>query len=637
MRLILFLLALPSVQAAESYSISPKEVALGQTYTVTVNESGCQEPAGALKKSILETPVSGLSLSSPTSGASELTCRKAWKLEVGSAANLGKTNLLLQSENKNVIALLEVDVIPVPPGPTPPGLEKQVDVMWEILPYSDIADSYGRRVASNYFGVRIMLGNNTGYPLQLTAIGFQTKIMKDAAIPPLPNAPYNIPRGTIEREQQVGNRAIVLHSIESAAGLMTGIAGFVRNTGHRSNYNLGLGLANPVTSGFNLVWPDKTVRHLLTMDTRTFRDAALIANNVPSPPILTFISRELVECKKPVSGQCDGNKTVRGVKRVPQSRTAFNPHLIKERLGVLMIAGQPIQYLPRISVTSNRVVETAAPPVANALGKDGDLEQGSKDVRLVITGNGFQTAKIVPDPASKITITTPVIDANGRSMEVKATVDDNALPGEYSLTVSTSEGVSKVPVKVIAAKPKITEVSPASRDQKDTRPFELTLKGNFLTGGAVELVDAAGNKKLTTKAGTVAGELKVSLDLDATEVAKKFQLVATRFGKSSDAVNFELTASEPEVESPAPAFAAKGATAATKVTIKGNHLKGVVAIEPEAGSNLAISNIKWEALTGEAKQGKLSFDVSTKDSTAKVWKLTLKNGNKTATVNFEVK
>ena len=252
------------------------------------------------------------------------------------------------------------EVTTVVAGATPPGLEHQVDLMWKILPYRAIADSFGKKVASQYFGVQVMLGNNSGYPIQITAIGFQTP--GAVSSPPLQNDPYNIPRGTIEREQQVGTRALFVNSLSGVAGVLTGVSGLFHNIGHKANFNLLVGLDSPATAALELVWPDKTVRYLIAMDTRAFRDAAIVPNNVPAPPILAFISREIVGCKHKAECEAPVKRVpYTGITRVERRKSDFDPGRIRDALGTLVIQGQPIQYLPRVNIAGNSVSVTTAP------------------------------------------------------------------------------------------------------------------------------------------------------------------------------------------------------------------------------------------------------------------------------------
>lgn len=622
--------------SAATYKISPGQLSLGTSYTITVTQDACKEgDAGAtLQTAKLTTKVTGLSLTQ-AAASSALGCSAVWQIQVGSSAPLGVTNLVLLDKDPDgkLLALLPVEIVSQQAGPIPPGLERQVDVMWKVLPWQAVADSFGKKVASQYFAIQMTVGNNSGYPIQFSALGFRTPDMRRDEIPPLPNDPYNFPRSTIEKEQQVGGRAIIRHSIEAVAGVMAGFSGFV--SGPKSDYGLVIGLASPVTTGFDLVWPDRTVRHLIAIDSRSFRDGIIVPNNVPSPPVLAFISREIVECKKVTSRTPACVQKVRGIERVPRNKRKFNPNEIMKSLGDLVLAGQPIYYLPRVSVSGNRVTPTPVPPVANPPGASGDVRQGTTGHTIPVTGNGLLNAAAAAAANTGVTIASQSVDPNGTSMTLTLNVSDNAPPGNSNIVVSTAAGTTLVPIRVVAAKPEIASLTPATAAQNAT-PAKITVQGKFLAGAAFALVTAAGNRQLTATPAA-AGQFDVVLPIDAESEPADFRIVATRHGETSAPAIFKLTAATPVVETPIPASATKGTAQPVEVKILGQFLKGVKTIRPAAGSGITIGPVTWEPVNGASKPGRLTFGVNVKDAATGKWKLTLDNGGASVEVEFEVK
>ena len=55
--------------------------------------------------------------------------------------------------------------------------------MWKILPRQQVSDSYGKKVADQYFAVELTVGNNSGYGLLIESIGFLAKGKTAAATP----------------------------------------------------------------------------------------------------------------------------------------------------------------------------------------------------------------------------------------------------------------------------------------------------------------------------------------------------------------------------------------------------------------------------------------------------------------------
>src|SRR5205814_7761982 len=58
-----------------------------------------------------------------------------------------------------------------PPAPIPTN-SPQVDVMWVVLPNKVVKDNFGSRMSDQYYGIGIVIGNNSGYSLQLASVGF---------------------------------------------------------------------------------------------------------------------------------------------------------------------------------------------------------------------------------------------------------------------------------------------------------------------------------------------------------------------------------------------------------------------------------------------------------------------------------
>ncbi len=61
----------------------------------------------------------------------------------------------------------------LPRGPIPPGLKPQVDIMWAVVPQRIVSDNFGSRVAKLFYCIEVVIGNNTGYDLQIASVGFK--------------------------------------------------------------------------------------------------------------------------------------------------------------------------------------------------------------------------------------------------------------------------------------------------------------------------------------------------------------------------------------------------------------------------------------------------------------------------------
>ncbi len=353
-RFIASLSFLPIMLGAPSqFKAEPNRIERGKSAAVTISE--ISDTACVLKEVTVESPASGISVSKI--GASEDGCKLSIQVLIGSGAAFGAVNLPITKTPAGggsavLITSIPLEVTAILPEPIPPGLSPGVDVTWDILPYRETADTFGRKVASQYFAVNIKLGNNSAYPIQLAGFGFdlnnllKSKDGKKLPPAPSPNSPYHVTRSTIERDREVGGRAIFLNSLTAALGVYSVAGGFF-GTGHggvanaanaaaKDRYALFLALGNPVAAGFGLIVPDKTIRHLIALDTRAFRDNQIISNNTHQH-ILTFISRDLVECRH--TKICTELKDPAGwegtLTRIPYNMRRFDPNAIKAGLGNL--------------------------------------------------------------------------------------------------------------------------------------------------------------------------------------------------------------------------------------------------------------------------------------------------------------
>lgn len=278
-------------------TVSPKRVARGKDYNVVVRskDETCvtKKPLSGVEVDLGD--VSGFKVEKGLPGDG---CFVRFKLSVANDAPLGEVEIpLIRKPDNTSLNPVTLETVAVDQGPIPPGLDPTVDVSWKVLPRRAVSDSFGRRVSQLYFGVELTIGNNSGYDLQVASIGFRPKGL-GADRPPLPNDSYAIVRGTLEREQTVGTRALLIDGIRAAGPIVAAASTFYVNPRPRANYSAFAAiLNNPFAEGMQLLLPDRTVRQLIALDTRAVRDSAIIPNNIQQR-LLLFVSRELVMCEK---------------------------------------------------------------------------------------------------------------------------------------------------------------------------------------------------------------------------------------------------------------------------------------------------------------------------------------------------
>ena len=164
-----FLACLFTLGAAD-YELTPKTVERGATYTLRMTVAPCDDANKLPADAALETATSGLDLTESLVAEPQVAgggrCELTAKLAVRDQTAFGKSILRLMTgkdATKTLRKALEIDVVALSPEPTPPGLGQKVDIMWKILPRRQTSDSYGKKVADQYFAVELTVGNNSGY------------------------------------------------------------------------------------------------------------------------------------------------------------------------------------------------------------------------------------------------------------------------------------------------------------------------------------------------------------------------------------------------------------------------------------------------------------------------------------------
>ena len=219
--------------AAPVFKADPNRIERGKSAAVTITETS--EVACSLKGATIASPASGISVSNL--GVSADGCKLSVQVSIGSGATFGSVNLPITKTPADggpsvLIATIPLEVSSIQPEPIPPGLTPSVDVSWSILPYRETSDAFGRKVASQYFAVNIRLGNNSAYPIQLAGFGFDLNNLlrsnngMNQPPAPSPNSPYHVTRSTIERDREVGARAVFLNGLTAALSVYSVAGGF---------------------------------------------------------------------------------------------------------------------------------------------------------------------------------------------------------------------------------------------------------------------------------------------------------------------------------------------------------------------------------------------------------------------------
>lgn len=419
----------PSGQALKKYEVSPGSGERGKEYNLLIVNQECSQP---FPETVTVLGGNGIAVVE-TKGS---PCAISAKIKIGETAVLQKAaRLQIWSQDKDkklekLLGIVEFEVAEVLPGPIPPGLDPQVDIQWDVLQPKSVRDNFGSRISNMFYCIEISLGNNSGYDLQIGSIGFILEDEKQAQ-KVKPSTSYRITRGTIEREQQVGNRNRVVNFLKGLGPVLTGFTPFFFRMSGRANYSNAVNIfSNPFVAAAELIFPDKTVRHLQSLDSQALRDSLIISNN-QQQRILTFFPKDSL-----------------GLSLAERD----NPIVVRKKLGELILIGTCIQYLNRVRVTSKPAPGVTPGPTATSKSQIA-IEQGQEG-EILLTGLFLTNAKL--NPPDKVTLSGITIDENGRALTAKAKVDPKAPYGMHVLTLSTADGVATLPFQILQAPPKVT-------------------------------------------------------------------------------------------------------------------------------------------------------------------------------------
>jgi hypothetical protein len=159
------------------------------------------------------------------------------KITIPEDTTLGRTQFLLKDKEGpegTIIGIAEFDIIAIAQGAIPNGLDPEVDVMWGVMAEKVVMHNFGHKIAKHYYGIQLSIGNNTGFDLQISSVGFQ--LPRNTGINNrVPTNSYRATRGTLERQQQIGTRAKLVNSFKAFGLLFTGFLPFWKAVGPSAN------------------------------------------------------------------------------------------------------------------------------------------------------------------------------------------------------------------------------------------------------------------------------------------------------------------------------------------------------------------------------------------------------------------
>lgn len=509
--------ALPFIDnPLEKFTISPSSGAAGAEYFVTIFSPSS---SGKFTKDTSVVPPAEMTVVN-----TELTTPSSLKikLKIPTATQIGTYILLLKDKDaadKDVlIGTAEFIVTAIAPGPIPPGLDPQVDIMWGVMSKDVVFHNFGRKIANNYYGIAMRIGNNTGYDLQIAGIGFQLRKSKnDPDMEPdiEPATSYRATRGTLEREQEVGVRASVINIAKSIGNLYTGFLPFWKDTNHSANAALfGDILNGPFEAALERIYPDTTVRQLTRLDDQTLRDGLIIKNN-SHVVTLTFISKRVLNLSKDSGKLEDYKDNPRKDMKIKDWKN--DPQYVKRQLGALVLIGQTLAYINRVQVIKSSEGGGVTPPPTVFNPDIQVLKQGQTGVEIVFTGEHLENAKPSPPAGIELPQSDISISEDGHVLRAKASVSETIEPGDYTLFFTSTGGRSNgISIKVVAESPKDITFEPASITATDKdQEISIKVKGRFLKG----------SKIMPTKIENVLEVPDSGVSTSATEFTQKIKVL----------------------------------------------------------------------------------------------------------------
>jgi hypothetical protein len=350
-----------------------------------------------------------------------LKCELTITLTTDASAATNSVRITVMSGDTQPVAIGEADlsIISSPPGPIPPGLDPQVDAMWQVEDYKVIRDNYGKSLADRYLGVIIKLGNDTGYNLILDGVAFMTlrqPIPPCADQPncsgmpnPVPSETPTLLQGVVANGQTYSARNVFLRGFQWASLLTTGFIPFFKAPVASANYSTSIAIFNgPFINGFMGQFPDPTVQQLQRLNSSGVLNNSNELDNNSSATYLAFVPRRSI---------CNDNKTYDS-QELSQAQlgagglwgacggknpSKLNPALLTRYLQKLVLVGTKV---PAANARF-RVVTNSASTSINQLTADSSVIAGIPKI-----------VNITPSPNSNIDLTGATIVSNQQVVTV---------------------------------------------------------------------------------------------------------------------------------------------------------------------------------------------------------------------------
>jgi hypothetical protein len=412
--------------------IQPASGKLPASINLAVIESNCDEKTGIDLTQPVSAPyslmITGTGLT-PSSQPTATRCALTAAVTVDPNA-AGPYKVFLVDRAKNPVGWADMTVLDSTAGLIPPGLNPQVDVMWEVMSQNNCSDTFGKRVAQSLYCIQLKIGNNSGHPIQIAGVGFSNKLDALVALGSpqvmIANSSYASTRAVLLQSQVWSNRNLVANSLQGVGLIMGGFIPFY--SGSHPNAKLHFTTATAIVSGaaltaYNLIFPDPIVAQLKSLDDQSFRDNVIIPNNSQTQTVV-FVEKQAVtlelrnlgaklsraSSKAHATAKTDktnpsaateaansrdlndsATKTISNSTRPKLFKGESDPVLVKLALGQVVIVGDEIEYLQRVQIQSNApssatsIPLTAKPASLSFSTQNGTIDGAAQSITLTNT------------------------------------------------------------------------------------------------------------------------------------------------------------------------------------------------------------------------------------------------------------
>lgn len=170
--------------APDNFKIDQTQVPIGGNGELKIEFITCPDAGSGFNKADgnklivnrADLEKQGITLDVVTADSNE--CLLTVKYQVAPNPSVSKWDIVLKKKDADTteagtISMIVVGVPPLPRKPIPEGMQPEVDIMWRVVPQRIVKDNFGTRVGKFFYCVEVIIGNNSGFDLQIVTVGFE--------------------------------------------------------------------------------------------------------------------------------------------------------------------------------------------------------------------------------------------------------------------------------------------------------------------------------------------------------------------------------------------------------------------------------------------------------------------------------